>query len=170
MGKNKPIYMESTEIDAARTAAEVSSVLVQAGATSVSIRYDNGKIIGMSWTMRIGQNELPFAMPARVRPVYELLKSRRTGQIDRAADARILAQAEVGTFDDSPAVDLKHFIAYRILIRDFNPWCGICRARECTWTYEDKPTKFATMEEALPELRRLEAEQAHFRSVLQNKN
>lgn len=94
MGKNKPIYMESTEIPAERTAAEVSMVLVQAGATSVSIRYDAGKIIGMSWTMRVGQNELPFAMPARVQPVYELLKSRRAGHIDGATDARILAQAE----------------------------------------------------------------------------
>jgi len=96
MAKNKPIYMESTEIEAERTAAEVSMVLVQAGATSVSIRYDTGKIIGMSWTMRIGQNELPFAMPARVKPVYELLKSRRSGSgwLDDATKARILAQAE----------------------------------------------------------------------------
>jgi hypothetical protein len=90
----KPIYMETTEIAAERTAAEVSAVLVQAGASSVSIRYDNGKIIGMSWTMRVGANELPFAMPARVEPVYELLKSRRTGYLHNQAKERIRLQAE----------------------------------------------------------------------------
>lgn len=94
MATKKPIFMENTEIAADRTAAEVSAVLVQAGATSVSVRYAAGKITGMSWTMQVGANELPFAMPARVEPVYKLLKSRRSGYIDSKLDAKIRAQAE----------------------------------------------------------------------------
>jgi hypothetical protein len=90
----KPIYMETTEIAPERSAAEVSSCLVQAGALSVSVRYDNGKVIGMSWTMRVGSQELPFAMPARVEPVYKLLMSRRSGYQDDTAKARVRAQAE----------------------------------------------------------------------------
>ena len=54
MAQKKPIYMESTEIPAERTAADVSSCLVQAGATSVSVRYDAGKVVGMSWTIGYG--------------------------------------------------------------------------------------------------------------------
>lgn len=95
MSNKKPLYMETTEIPAERTAAEVSSVLVRAGATSVSVRYDRGKVTGMSWTMRVGPTELPFRMPARIEPVYKLLLSRRSDRYpDNATKARVLAQAE----------------------------------------------------------------------------
>lgn len=94
MATKKPIYMETTEISAERSAAEVSTVLVQAGATSVSVRYDNGRIIGMTWTMRVGPVELPFSMPARVEPLYKILLKRRTGFVDEGIKSRIRAQAE----------------------------------------------------------------------------
>ena len=94
MATKKPIYMETTEISAERSAAEVSSALVQAGATSVSVRYDNGRIIGMTWTMRVGPVELPFSMPARVEPLYKILLKRRTGFVDEGTKSRIRAQAE----------------------------------------------------------------------------
>jgi hypothetical protein len=44
-----------------------------------------------------------------------------------------------------------------------NPHCGLCGAPKSTWTYEVGVTKFATMEEALPEIQRLEAEQLELR-------
>ena len=97
MATKKPIYMESTEIPAERTAAEVSSCLVQAGATSVSVRYDSGKVVGMSWTMRVGPNEMQFSMPARIEPVYALLMGRRPNGGKYLYDSdkvRIRAQAE----------------------------------------------------------------------------
>ncbi len=75
----KPIYMENTEIPTDRTAAEISSCLVQAGATTIHTRYKDGKISGLDWTMRVGMNEVRFAMPARVDPVYQMLASRRQG-------------------------------------------------------------------------------------------
>jgi hypothetical protein len=93
----KPIYMETTEISADRTATEVSAALVMAGASSVSVRYDKGKITGMGWTMKVGPNELAFDMPARVDPVYELLASRRSGDpkyFNSETKNRIRAQAE----------------------------------------------------------------------------
>ena len=94
MATKKPIYMESTEIASERSAAEVSAVLVQAGATSVSVRYDSGKVVGMTWTMRVGATELPFSMPARVEPVCQVLLKRRAGFVDNPTKARIRAQAE----------------------------------------------------------------------------
>ncbi len=90
----KLIFMESTEIAAERTAAEVSSCLVQAGALSVSCRYENGKVIGMSWTMRVAGRELPFAMPARIEPLYQILIKRRSGYLYDADKVKIRAQAE----------------------------------------------------------------------------
>jgi len=47
-----------------------------------------------------------------------------------------------------------------------DPWCGICHARDTTWTFEDAGTRFATMDEARPELERLERENAAARAVL----
>jgi hypothetical protein len=41
-----------------------------------------------------------------------------------------------------------------------NPWCAICNAKLATWRYELAATKFARMEEAAPELTRVEAENA----------
>jgi len=45
-----------------------------------------------------------------------------------------------------------------LLFRELNPWCGLCGAPADTWTYEAGETAFNTMEEARPELGRLQAE------------
>lgn len=79
MSAKKPIYMENTEIPIEKTAAEVTSCLVQAGAKTIHTRYESGKISGLDWTMQLGANEIRFSMPARVDPVYQLLCSRRSG-------------------------------------------------------------------------------------------
>jgi hypothetical protein len=41
-----------------------------------------------------------------------------------------------------------------------NPWCGLCGAPQESWTFELGRTRWATLEEALPEMRKSEAEQA----------
>lgn len=94
MPAKKTIYMESTEVPADRSAADISAALVRAGATSVSLRYDEGKIAGMSWTMKVGSVVLPFTMPARVDPVYRILKSRANGNINNAMAEKIRGKAE----------------------------------------------------------------------------
>jgi hypothetical protein len=45
-----------------------------------------------------------------------------------------------------------------------NPWCGICGSKG--WFYEDAPTRFKTIDEAEPEMRRLELEQARSRQMI----
>jgi hypothetical protein len=45
-----------------------------------------------------------------------------------------------------------------------NPWCHICGSRE--WVYEDVPSRFKTVEEATPELRRLYLENMRTRSII----
>ncbi len=98
MPTKKPIFMESTEIPMDRTAAEITSCLVQAGATSVNTKYEGGKIVGLNWSMRIAGNEIHFAMPARVEPVYKLLCMRRSQYgdkyFDNALKIKLRAQAE----------------------------------------------------------------------------
>lgn len=71
------LYMESTKIAPTQTAAEICKALVAAGATQINQQYEGGKLIGLRWTFPIGGREIPFAMPARVEPVYTALHNKR---------------------------------------------------------------------------------------------
>lgn len=43
--------------------------------------------------------------------------------------------------------------------KQITPTCAICGSASTEFTYEDAPTKFKTMEEARPEMERLEEQQ-----------
>lgn len=85
MAHKKTLFMETTEVPAERTASEISAVLIQAGATQIATDYENGKITGLRWMMRVAGRDLMFAMPARVEPVFRILNGRRDkwGQYSR---------------------------------------------------------------------------------------
>lgn len=82
------LYMETTSVPAEKTAQEVCFVLVRAGATNINQQYENQKLIGLRWTMKIRGNEVLFEMPARVDPLYNIMEKRvspRTAwKVDRA--------------------------------------------------------------------------------------
>jgi hypothetical protein len=82
----KTLFMETTEVPAERTAAEISSVLIRAGATQIATDYEAGKITGLRWTMRATGRDLLFAMPARVDPIYKILYDRSSSSwsVDKA--------------------------------------------------------------------------------------
>ncbi len=89
----KTLYMETTMIDPQKTAGEIISELVKAGATSVNTDYKDSRISGLRWLMRIGSGEILFDMPVRVDPVFKLLQDRRShSRLHHAANDR--AQAE----------------------------------------------------------------------------
>ena len=46
-----------------------------------------------------------------------------------------------------------------------NPWCGLCRAPSTSWIFETLPTRYATMQEARPEIARIGIEQAVIRTL-----
>lgn len=68
------------------------------------------------------------------------------GEADGAAAAR-----------DQIETPLREAIAVLLRSRQFNPWCGLCRADAVTWWFETRRTRFATLAQAGPELARLEA-------------
>jgi len=59
---------------------------------------------------------------------------------------------------------------FEVLVKNYisegkiNPWCGICGSEQ--WSYEAGRTRFETMEEALPQLERLERQQSLTRAIL----
>jgi hypothetical protein len=52
-----------------------------------------------------------------------------------------------------------------MILTGVNPWCGLCGAERDSWIYEDAKSKFTSIEEARPELERLEREQAFTRMM-----
>jgi hypothetical protein len=71
--------------------------------------------------------------------------------------------AAADELDDEAGKGIEALLRERLgeMIRSgtLNPWCGLCEAGIKTWCYETTRTGFRTMTEAMPELRRLEAEQ-----------
>lgn len=92
----KPLYMESTEIPAERTAVEIQAVLVKAGARQIMTEYGGGgRIVGLKWTMATPMGDRMFDMPARVDPIYQLLwKRAQAGNPWNLDKAKLRAKAE----------------------------------------------------------------------------
>lgn len=65
------------------------------------------------------------------------------------ADSEAEAQAAIRT-------TLRRNVIELLRIGALNPWCAICGAHRATWRYELARTRYATMEEAAPELARLQ--------------
>lgn len=90
---SKTLFMESTEISPAKTGAEISACLIQAGATQIATDYEGGEITGLRWSMRLNGRDTLFVMPTRVEPVYQLLLKRRTTYVDSNEKARLREKA-----------------------------------------------------------------------------
>ena len=88
----KKLYMETTAIDPGKTAGEITSELVRAGATSINTDYRGGNISGLRWVMQINGQDAVFDMPVRVDPVFKLLNGRRSSGRSGAA-SRDMKQA-----------------------------------------------------------------------------
>jgi hypothetical protein len=87
MSKSKPLYMESTGISAERTAGEITSLLVTAGARHIAMEYaDGGKVVGMNFVLMIGGLPYPFKLPVRTEAVCKIFKNRRVQTAKWRAD------------------------------------------------------------------------------------
>ena len=131
MSAKKTLFMETTEVPAETTDAQIITELVKAGATQVNTEYTEGLITGLRWIMRIAGQDALFAMPARVAPIERILLKRRVGYLDSNTRAKIAAQARR--------------VAWRQLLR----WtqaqlamieCGMTEAGEVFFPYLQTPT------------------------------
>jgi hypothetical protein len=78
MQKPRPLYLESTDIPAAKTAAEIQALLIVKGARNVSMDLDaNQKITGMHFILMVAGLPYQFRLPVRTDAVQELFKKRR---------------------------------------------------------------------------------------------
>ena len=88
------LYMESTGIPAEKTAAEITYVLVQAGATQTYNRFENKKLVGLSFTLPISGKDVPFCLPVRTKPVFDYLQRRRPSTTRQKKAESDMEQAE----------------------------------------------------------------------------
>ena len=64
----------STEYSPRRAQAEIQQSLIGHGARRISLEYDQGKIIGISFSIQTPAGERDFILPARVAGVRQALK------------------------------------------------------------------------------------------------
>lgn len=120
------LYMETTEVSSEKTAGEITSVLIRAGASQIATDYKSGKITGLRWTMSINGQDCMFAMPARVDPVFKIINGRRNyprdytvkdqAQAERVAWRQLLrwVQAQVAMIDCGMTQPMEVFFSYHI--------------------------------------------------------
>jgi hypothetical protein len=78
MSAKKPLYMESTEIPAERTAQEIQTLLAQFGARQIVMDYgEDGKITGMHFLLIVRNVPYPFKLPVRTEPLQKIFEERR---------------------------------------------------------------------------------------------
>lgn len=82
---SKTLFMETTGVTCDRSLAEITRKLVQAGANQITTNHDNGRISGVTFSVRVGNDLIPFALPVRTEPIFQILNKRRT--YNRAAAA-----------------------------------------------------------------------------------
>lgn len=80
----KTLFMETTAIEAEKTAAEITSLLVQSGARRLMMEYGTDKdIAGLRFELDVKGKPWICVLPARVEPIFKILNGRRKSSWDR---------------------------------------------------------------------------------------
>jgi hypothetical protein len=92
----KKLFMETTSVEPQKTAAEITALLVSAGARQIAMTYGAvGELKGLAFTLVIEGGMMPFSLPVRTEPIFKLLNGRRKYSWDRTESApKDRAQAE----------------------------------------------------------------------------
>ena len=87
--------MQTTEVPASKSANEITTLLVQAGARQISTEYGNdGKIVGLRFVLVIYGKPWPFDIPARTNLIYKKLIDNRVYAVSSSKEREIREDAE----------------------------------------------------------------------------
>lgn len=67
------IYMGSTKIEPEKTVSEIMKLLSRQHVKRIMTIYEDGQIIGLTFSITHGQDELPFKLPVRWEPVLKTM-------------------------------------------------------------------------------------------------
>jgi hypothetical protein len=92
----KPIFMETTEISAAKTAGEITAKLIGFGAKSIAADYGaGGQVVAMRFILPTRFGDRLFELPVRTEAIFKILNGRRQGgYLQGQHREKDLAQAE----------------------------------------------------------------------------
>lgn len=96
--KHKTLFMETTKIEPEKTVAEIQQILGQYGASAVLTEYENGEVSAVNFKVIVDGNILPFKLPCRYEPVFQVLVSRKKriqGRSDYRAQAKRVAWRQI---------------------------------------------------------------------------
>ena len=79
------MFMETTKVEDVTTVAEIQRLLATRGASSVMVEYKDGRVDGLAFRFRVGEQEVPFRLPCRWQAIESLLK--RKGKRATAGDS-----------------------------------------------------------------------------------
>jgi len=88
------IYMQTTKIDTAKTASEISNLLAEANARQVVTDYKERRPVSLTFVMDVDGAELGFRLPVRAEAIFRLLQKQRSPTRRQYAEKDDLAQAE----------------------------------------------------------------------------
>ena len=72
--------MGTTKIAPSRTVGEIQKILGEYGASAIRVDYEKGEIIGVSFTVEIGGNQVPFRLPCRWKALFIAIKNSYDGK------------------------------------------------------------------------------------------
>lgn len=60
---------------------EIQEIVLRSGATNINQKASNGRILGLAFTLPGPQGDVLYDLPARVEPVYKVLRSQRSPKL-----------------------------------------------------------------------------------------
>ena len=89
----KPLFAESTDVPAEKSIADITVLLLRAGAVAINQEIEKGKVTGLSFVLPYGAGRIPYKLPIRTRQVFKKLQSNRRNY-RFGAEEKDLEQAE----------------------------------------------------------------------------
>lgn len=75
----KKLFMGTTAVEANKSIGEITSALVQSGARAIRTDYDTkGEVSGVYFMLDVNSQSLPFALPARIAPIFKIINGQRS--------------------------------------------------------------------------------------------
>jgi hypothetical protein len=76
------LFLQTTEVPAAKSIGEITGELSKAGATAIMQTFGGGKVTGVRWSMNLYNQECWFELPVRIEPVFQKLYERKSTNVD----------------------------------------------------------------------------------------
>ncbi len=92
----KTLYMETTKKSPEQTIAEIQMMLRPYKVRDIFMQYDEtGEVEGFSFTLQIKEKRIPFKLPIRHEPLWQMARKKETKHIRTERQARMVAWRQI---------------------------------------------------------------------------